>query len=291
MSASPTEGREDMNKATDCRKEFIFQLSIHFDNEYAKLYALAYNYVGQEAKDIVQESFLKLATLSSDKQDLIKNITPYIYSSVRNLSLNHSKRSKRTSLVSNTEEIAGLQITKIAEKIDYILDLPTILKLLTEKQAEAFQLYLEGYTHKDIKEKMGLKSENAAKNLVLRARERLRDKLLYLFDIEPNGDDDGSGGAIAMPVPNDNVGYRCISLSELSIDLIENYIKDRLLPLQRQMVEWMMLFDDIAFNMIQGMKKYMKDTGSEVARVPFSIGVSNTFINNKSLTAYTYGLN
>lgn len=291
MSASPTEGREDMDKATDCREEFISQLSIHFDNEYAKLYALAYHYVGQEAKDILQESFLRLATLSRDKQELINNIRPYLYTLVKNTSINYSKKSKRTSFVSDTEEIAGLQITKIVEKIDYILDLPTILKLLTEKQAEAFQLYLEGYPHKDIKEKMGLKSENAAKNLVLRARERLRDKLLYLFNIEPNGDDDGSGGAIAMPVPNDNGGYRCISLSELSIDLIENYIKDRLLPLQRQMVEWVMLFDDIAFNVIQGMKKYMKDTGSEVARVPFRIIVSNMYKNNKPLQVYTYGLN
>lgn len=138
----------------------------------------AYNIVGSydDAKDIVQEAFLKFIDTNGEK---IENKKAYLVRTVINLAINFKKRQKRM-----LAEYPGAWLpepitteradTAINRKEILSYSLMVLLEKLNAKQRAVFILKEAfGYDHEEIAEVLGISAENSRK-ILSRAKEQLK---------------------------------------------------------------------------------------------------------------------
>ena len=138
-------------------------------------YAMRFVNEKADALDIVQDVFVKLwkNRLNIDPQ---KSIVSYLYTSVRNQSLNFIRdhSSKKETL---DEEIIDEIELEENDSSNLLQALKTCITELPERQREAFELSrFEGLQHHEIAEIMNL-SSRTVNNHIVTALKILRDKL------------------------------------------------------------------------------------------------------------------
>lgn len=145
----------------------------------------------EASRDIVQNSFLNLWN-NREGIDLSKSVKSYLYTSVRNLSINHIRNHKKfinktldldifdRHLVSSPNHPFGDLISnELSDRIN------AVLEKLPEKSRVIFQLNrYQGMKYREISEKLAIstKTVEAHMSKVLKLlREELKDYLLTFF--------------------------------------------------------------------------------------------------------------
>jgi RNA polymerase sigma factor (sigma-70 family) len=139
----------------------------------------AYNILGslEEARDVVQDAFLKFMEIDADK---IEDRKAYLVRTVINLSINRKKRQQK--LISSypgpwlPEPVATETADDTIQREDILsYSLMVLLEKLTAKQRAVFILKEAfDYEHEEIADALGITTENSRK-LLSRAKVQLRE--------------------------------------------------------------------------------------------------------------------
>lgn len=148
---------------------------------YARMCAVSYGFVGspETAEDIVQEVFIKIWNLRN-RWDTITSIENFIYTSVRNESLNYLRDRKNIihpQLRGGTEaeslkEDPAISTRLVEQDLNYAL--LSAISLLPRKSARLMELVLGGYDNAEISRMLDI-SINTVKTLKYGAIRRLRE--------------------------------------------------------------------------------------------------------------------
>jgi RNA polymerase sigma-70 factor (ECF subfamily) len=138
----------------------------------------------EKAKDIMQETYLKLWKVMCDKE--LDNTRAYLYRIARNLLIDEYRKTKAVSLDDLIEDgFDAQEIPAISthEGIDIARAL-LVLKEMPEKYSEVLWLRLvEDWSVRDIAESL-LQSENAVSVRIHRGLKFLRERLAAVADIQ-----------------------------------------------------------------------------------------------------------
>ncbi len=127
----------------------------------------------QQAKDIVQECFIKLWENCSS----VSNITSWLFTSVRNSSINWLKASKKSSGNVKLEEISHIHQHTAEDAIEYFHKVEEAYQKLQQLGGRCKDIFIMAYIDKmkikEIAQELDL-SENTVKTYLKRAKETLR---------------------------------------------------------------------------------------------------------------------
>ena len=127
----------------------------------------------QQAKDIVQECFIKLWENCSS----VSNITSWLFTSVRNSSINWLKASKKSSGNVKLEEISHIHQHTAEDAIEYFHKVEEAYQKLQQLGGRCKDIFIMAYVDKmkikEIAQELDL-SENTVKTYLKRAKETLR---------------------------------------------------------------------------------------------------------------------
>lgn len=155
-----------------------------YDNFYASLCNFSANFVEykEDAEDVVQDVFMRLWK-SDSSFDSTKALTSFLYLSVKNASLNATRNRGKWSEfdISNDGDISNLELEdKTIEQLlieeEFYRQIYVAINKLSLERRRAVMLSMEGYTNKEIADKIGV-SVNTVKTLKLKAYRFLRDTL------------------------------------------------------------------------------------------------------------------
>lgn len=164
---------EDILKG--CRKNERQYQEILYRKYARKMYGICMSYAGNRdlAQDILQEAFIKVFKKIRDfKGD--GTLEGWIRKTVTNTAIDHLRKQTREQAYIDDREDIKEEIRE-PDAIDKLKagDLMDLVAKLPEGARMIFNLYaLEGYTHKEIAEKMNI-SEGTSKSQFSRARKML----------------------------------------------------------------------------------------------------------------------
>lgn len=183
----------DKQKCYDLWISFIKGDSDAFSELYKLFYRTLYSYglsfktSEEQVRDVIQDLFMKLYA----RPELVKDastLSPFLFASMRNACINSIKTEQR---LTSLDTIAGFEINysidnnniEDKEELDRIKILvKNILDQLTPRQREIIYLrFLHQMEYEEISKIMDM-SEQAARNLVYRAMDKMRNDNV---DIEP----------------------------------------------------------------------------------------------------------
>lgn len=133
----------------------------------------------EEAKDVTQEAYIRVLEIDSKSQ--ISNKRAYLYKIARNLVIDGSKKKHKNFEVTYEEDSYSIPKEEQPEEIITTLDeqelLMKTIQTLPAKSKQAFVLHIiNGYTRKEISEKMGI-STNAVEKHITRATSKIKQKI------------------------------------------------------------------------------------------------------------------
>lgn len=164
--------------------------SIFYKKMYEQLYSYGLN-LGtstDQIRDIIQELFIKIYTKPEQIKE-VSTIRSFLFVSVRNAFINQEKYKSRHVRLSDIESFSfsySIENTKIEdeEELKSIKDrVDRIISMLTPRQKEIIYLrFLHQMEYEEIAKVMDM-SEQAARNLIYRAMEKVRknDKDFIVF--------------------------------------------------------------------------------------------------------------
>ncbi len=154
-----------------------------YDRYYASLcsYCARFSIQNTDVEDIVQDVILSLWK-SKSKFNSFKALTCFLYSSIRNASLNALRKDSKMSV----QDLSDESLHKLKTNENTILDVlieeeffrqihVTINNLIPERR-KVILFTMEGSTNREIAEKVGV-SVNTVKTLKIKAYRILRDEL------------------------------------------------------------------------------------------------------------------
>lgn len=149
-------------------------------NLYAgNMYTVCLRYSGdtEEAKDILQDGFIKVfQNLSSFKGT--GSLEGWVRRIMINTALERYRKTKHVFVSDDIQEDAGDEAYYTAVEDLSAKELIDMIQELSPKYRMVFNLYaLEGYSHKEISNMLGI-SEGTSKSNLSRARTILQDKLV-----------------------------------------------------------------------------------------------------------------
>ena len=158
-----------------------------FEAFHARLVSYSYKFTLDQAasEDLVQESFIYLWENISNL-NIEKSLQAYLFTMVRNRSLNHLKKISVTDSdylidisISLTEDFQGEIITE-KEMLELVKKAEGILENLPAKMQEIFKLkVMHGLSYNAIAEEMGI-SVNTVKTQLKRAKFKIESALLVV---------------------------------------------------------------------------------------------------------------
>lgn len=148
---------------------------------YEKYYAYGigicyrYAYNKEEALEILNDSFLKVFE-NIDNYDPDQPFMPWFKKIIIHKAIDyHRKNMKHHDMQTLDDEDVQIHETSTIEKLE-LQDLMNLLNELPERYRLIFNLYeMEGYTHIEISEKLGI-SEGTSRSNLTRAKKILRKK-------------------------------------------------------------------------------------------------------------------
>lgn len=155
----------------------------------SRLYGVCLRYSNNEedAKDLLQEGFIKI----------FNNLKHYRYSGsfegwmrkiIVNTALERFRKSTRSLAIESEDYMDSLQLDyeHVLEELGY-KDLMRMVQELSEQYRIVFNLYvIEGYTHKEISQKLNI-GEGTSKSNLSRARELLKEKVRSQYKVNKAG--------------------------------------------------------------------------------------------------------
>ena len=134
-----------------------------------------------DAKDLVQETFLKALTYR-DKFEENTNLKAWTYTIMKNTFINNYRRNAKVNMVmDNTADLYYLNSSKSSEDSnpDSVLshkDINKVVEKLEDEHRLPFKMHHTGYKYKEIAEKLDL-SIGTVKSRIFFSRKKLMDSL------------------------------------------------------------------------------------------------------------------
>ncbi len=158
------------------------------------LYAHAYRMLGdrEEVRDLLQEVFV---VLWSKREELfIKNVSAYLYSSIRNRVIDRASRQRnRNKYLESISFYAEHHSYQVPDRILYEKELRTLIEAEVEALPERMRLVFqmsrkEHLSHKEIGEKLGISETTVRKQVnnalkILRSKFTNRDTFIFFLFI------------------------------------------------------------------------------------------------------------
>lgn len=159
--------------------EFTKELTGLQDN--LKYFARSLTQNDEEAKDLVQETFLKALTYR-DKFEANTNLKAWTYTIMKNTFINNYRRNvKANTVMDNTADLYYLNSSKSSDDFnpDNMLshkDISKVVNNLEDDHRLPFQMHHTGYKYKEIAEKLDL-SIGTVKSRIFFSRKKLMASL------------------------------------------------------------------------------------------------------------------
>lgn len=154
-----------------------FEYILSFYEKVVYNYCLRITKSSQNAKDVVQETFIKVYT-HRKSIDPEKNIKTWIFTIATNTAydfLRGKKRKNEISLDEHSETISSFETYNVEEGL--VSDVDKALAQINPEYREVLLLYYQqGFVYKEIAEILGMPI-NTVKTHISRGKEQLRDKL------------------------------------------------------------------------------------------------------------------
>lgn len=161
-----------------------------YETYYGKMMSVCMRYArgNEEAKDILQEGFIKVFTnIQYFKSD--GSLEGWVRRVIVNTAINYYHKNKRQQLNNSIEESYEelsdclIEEDEAIKKLNYD-DILVFVRALPPAYQAVFNLYvIEGYNHKEIGELLGI-SEGTSKSNLAKARLKLQKQLNKLKDYE-----------------------------------------------------------------------------------------------------------
>lgn len=164
----------------NCKKGTTGSFEKLYKHFYGFAMSVCYRYVRNEgdAVEIVNDSFLNIFK-KIDSFDLDRPFEPWLRRILVNNSINYIKKNSRYLPVENEDyfELESTSVENDGYKNLSYQELLDLIKELTPAYRAVFNMYaIDGYSHEEIAEHLGI-SVNTSKSNLSRARENLRKKL------------------------------------------------------------------------------------------------------------------
>lgn len=168
---------QDEDLIERCRNDDRKAQNLLFKKYERKVLGICIRYTNSldEAKDIQQDAFIKIFQNLKTNDKIVLSLDKWIYRITVNTSIDYFRRQK------------GIEVS--TDEVLIIVEQPVVLEQLNEEELIGliqqiplpyrliFNLYIiEGYSHKEIAEKVGLE-ESTSRSYLTRAKEFLRNKL------------------------------------------------------------------------------------------------------------------
>ena len=154
--------------------ELMNDCSKIFKKYSAELLMIAYSFTKDLdiARDAVSECFVKLLEHEIVLERSEDEIKAWLIVVVKNHCLDFNRTSSNRNLILSFLNFDYLTENKWYEKVEKD-SVQKLINLLSTKEAEVFNLHLEGYTNDEIKEKLSV-SYSTVKNQLYEAKKKLR---------------------------------------------------------------------------------------------------------------------
>lgn len=162
-----------------------------FSNLFRKYYPNLYHFAGRYVKDayvaenIVQEVFVKLWT-GRNELNISTNVKAYLYTAVKNHSLNHLKQDKRNVSLEDEYSLSGLIYFSPEDNMVKDEMHAAVHKAIDELPPQCRKIYVmkkyDDLSYDEISETLNI-SVNTVKTQMKRAVKALTQKLAYLKTI------------------------------------------------------------------------------------------------------------
>ena len=143
---------------------------------YAMSVCLRYTKSKEEAKEVLNDGFFKVFT-KLESFDNSRSFKTWLSRIMINTALDHYRQEVRRDVFDNVDAAEHVSVDEtIINKLAHE-ELVALIQKLTPSYRIVFSLYvIDGYTHEEIAEKLGI-SLGASKSNLSRAREKLREML------------------------------------------------------------------------------------------------------------------
>ena len=134
-----------------------------------------------DAKDLVQETYLKVLS-SEDKYEDNTNLKAWMLTIMRNTFINNYRRRKRNNEVMSDNidlNFLGTRTMQSSQKTDtnyYVKEINKQINTIHDEQRIPFELFLDGYKYKEIADKMNI-SLGTVKSRIFFTRKKLQNNL------------------------------------------------------------------------------------------------------------------
>lgn len=147
-----------------------------------QLYLIAYRYLQnqEKAEDVIADCFEKLLSMSLEKRkekfmDEQINLKALLIVMVKNRCLDTLKISQNRSRILDNLSDSFSKVSQNNVRDDFAKDnMKMLLACLPEKEQSVMVLYLEGYKHQEISEKLQL-TEKSISNLLSLSRRKIKN--------------------------------------------------------------------------------------------------------------------
>jgi RNA polymerase sigma factor (sigma-70 family) len=135
----------------------------------------------EEAKDLVQDTFLKAITYR-DKFEENTNLKAWTYTIMKNTFINNYRRNSKVNMViDNSSDLYYLNSSKSFDEVNpesalSHKDISTVVSNLEDDHRIPFQMHHTGYKYKEIAEHLNL-SIGTVKSRIFFSRKKLMDSL------------------------------------------------------------------------------------------------------------------
>jgi RNA polymerase sigma factor (sigma-70 family) len=177
--------KEIIHKAKKGDRKSLEMLYKHFYG-YAMSVALRYSNSKDVASEIVNDSFMKVFD-KIEQHDENSSFKAWFRRILVNTSIDHFRKNGKHSYVldidkADTESYEPEIISQLSME-----DILNLLRSLPEMLRIVFNMYeVEGYTHNEIAEKMGIPA-STSRTYLARAKQKLREKVLEINQIKNEG--------------------------------------------------------------------------------------------------------
>lgn len=147
-------------------------------------YAYSLTQNGEDANDLVQETYLKALTYK-DKFDPSTNLKAWMFTIMKNTFINNYRRESRVrKIVDTTDNMYYINMgstSTLGNSQDIIQhdELKAVVDSLEDEFRIPFEMHFGGYKYKEIAEHMNL-SIGTVKSRIFFARKKLMEKLQHL---------------------------------------------------------------------------------------------------------------
>ena len=144
-------------------------------------FALSLTCNADDAKDLVQETYLKVLS-SEDKYEDDTNLKAWMLTIMRNTFINEYRKRKRTKEVmsdnvdSYFQSTHTLQSSQKADMNYHVKEINRHINSIDDEQRIPFEMFLDGYKYKEIADEMNI-SLGTVKSRIFFTRKKLQNNL------------------------------------------------------------------------------------------------------------------